>query len=221
DDNLAIGLSALEQNIDGDSNVAFGYKSLNNNTYGDDNIAIGDNALHGNTIGDANIAIGRSAGKYNLTGSGNVFMGKNAGLGHINNDQSNNVMIGHNAGYLNDGDGNLFLGYQSGFNETGDNRLYIENSETGFDSALIYGEFDNDFLRLNANTLIRDTLILPIGANDGYLLRSDFNGKASWAAPDLPAILQDTDNDTKIQMEESIDEDKIRFDLGGIEYFVM
>ena len=33
--------------------------------------------------------------------------------------------------------------------------------------------------------------------------------------------IKDADNDTKIQVEENPDEDKIRFDLGGTEYFLM
>ncbi|MEZ4852283.1 MAG: tail fiber domain-containing protein, partial [Bacteroidia bacterium] len=67
----------------------------------------------------------------------------------------------------------------------------------------------------------RDTLILPTGAVDGYFLRSDATGKASWTAPDLPVILQDTDNDTKIRVETSPDEDIIRFDTKGAERMVI
>lgn len=36
-----------------------------------------------------------------------------------------------------------------------------------------------------------------------------------------PNIIEDADNDTKIQLEESADEDIIRFDMGGNEYFRM
>ncbi|MCR9290971.1 MAG: hypothetical protein NXI23_26680, partial [Bacteroidetes bacterium] len=44
-----------------------------------------------------------------------------------------------------------------------------------------------------------------------------YNG--SWI--DLSSSLSDADNDTKVQVEESGDEDKIRFDMGGTEYFTM
>jgi hypothetical protein len=37
----------------------------------------------------------------------------------------------------------------------------------------------------------------------------------------VQAIVADADNDTKVQVEESGDEDKIRFDMGGTEYFTM
>jgi hypothetical protein len=44
-----------------------------------------------------------------------------------------------------------------------------------------------------------------------------YNG--SWI--DLSSSLSDADNDTKIQVEESGDEDKIRFDMAGTEHFTM
>ena len=44
-----------------------------------------------------------------------------------------------------------------------------------------------------------------------------YNG--SWT--DLSSSLSDADNDTKIQVEESGDEDKIRFDMAGTEHFTM
>ena len=45
------------------------------------------------------------------------------------------------------GDDNVFLGYNAGFNEIGSNKLYIANSDTT--TPLIYGEFDNEVLRVN------------------------------------------------------------------------
>jgi len=59
---------------------------------------------------------------------------------------------------------------------------------------------------------------MPTGAANSYVLQSDASGNASWATN---KILQDTDADTKIQVEKNADEDKIRFDLGGAERWVM
>ncbi|MEQ1743802.1 MAG: tail fiber domain-containing protein [Saprospiraceae bacterium] len=64
------------------------------------------------------------------------------------------------------------------------------------------------------------------GAANGYVLQSDASGNASWVAPATlttaaPAQIQDADADTKIQVEESSNENKIRFDLGGTERWVM
>lgn len=58
----------------------------------------------------------------------------------------------------------------------------------------------------------------------GYIPVSDANGKMTWTAPSAIAginKLVDADNDTKIQVEESADEDIIRFDLSGTEHFLM
>jgi hypothetical protein len=57
------------------------------------------------------------------------------------------------------GNGNIFLGPAAGWNSPESNRLYIDNSGFGPDSALIYGEFDNAVLKLNAWTHVRDALI--------------------------------------------------------------
>ncbi|MCP4001420.1 MAG: hypothetical protein GY727_10975, partial [Gammaproteobacteria bacterium] len=59
------------------------------------------------------------------------------------------------------------------------------------------------------------------GANK--LLTSDVNGLASWQAAvvDTLSLIADTDNDTKIQVEETANDDIIRFDMGGTEYFRM
>ena len=46
----------------------------------------------------------------------------------------------------------MFLGYTAGYDEINSNRLYIENSISS--SPLIYGEFDNDILGLNADVAV-------------------------------------------------------------------
>jgi hypothetical protein len=51
-------------------------------------------------------------------------------------------------------------------------------------------------------------------------LATDGSGVLSWSDLDN-TLLSDADADTKIQVEESNDEDIIRFDLGGTEYFKM
>jgi hypothetical protein len=98
-------------------------------------------------------------------------------------------MVGRRAGQDNgSGVGNVFLGYSAGETETGSNRLYIENSSST--SPLVYGEFDNDWLKINGN----------LSSSGGFT---------------------DDDNDTKIQVEESTDEDLIRFDVNGVETLIL
>jgi hypothetical protein len=57
----------------------------------------------------------------------------------------------------------------------------------------------------------------------GKVLASDANGQASWSTLSALGVneLADADNDTKIQVEKSADEDSIRFDILGTERLVM
>ena len=65
--NVAIGGSALRQNVSGTNTVAIGLSALRENL-GTENIAIGASAPHRNVNGSNNIAIGFRAGYDNLTG---------------------------------------------------------------------------------------------------------------------------------------------------------
>jgi len=55
------------------------------------------------------------------------------------------------------------------------------------------------------------------------ILQTDGAGNVTWEtiASTTPTLLSDADNNTKIQVEESTNEDIIRFDMGGTEYFRM
>ena len=50
----------------------------------------------------------------------------------------------------------VMIGYQAGYNATGNNKLYIDNSGTL--SPLIYGEFDNNFVRVNGRLSVASGL---------------------------------------------------------------
>ncbi|MBN1819109.1 MAG: tail fiber protein, partial [Prolixibacteraceae bacterium] len=56
---------------------------------------------------------------------------------------------------------------------------------------------------------------------DGKVLTSDANGLASWSTAPAGNKIEDADQDTKIQVEESTDDDIIRFDLAGSEKWKM
>ncbi len=60
------------------------------------------------------------------------------------------------------------LGYQAGYNEHGSNKLYIENSSADSTTALIYGEFDNDKIIMNASVGIGTTApLMNLAIGDG------------------------------------------------------
>ena len=182
--NTGIGHGVLYDITTGDYNIAIGEASLVSNTTGNRNIGIGTAVLSSNTTGSDNIALGYGAGDINNTGSQNVFLGSSAGSGTGTNGQpkANNVIIGHEAGRNNNSDANVFLGFQAGYNETGSNRLYIENSNSA--SPLLYGEFDNDLLRINGTLNINNAFSFPTA--DGIanqVLQTDGSGSLSWTTP--------------------------------------
>jgi len=168
-ENTSVGKQALNVNIGGNYNTAVGSDALKNNT-ASDNTAVGNEAMKSNTTGHHNAAFGRSALSANTTASENTAMGGQALIsnttGHHNaafgrSALSNNIVginntaIGADAGTNSIGSGNIFLGNNSGSNDTGDNKLYIENSSSS--TPLIYGEFDNDLVRINGDLEVTGT----------------------------------------------------------------
>lgn len=159
-DNTAIGGQTLNENIDGDDNTAVGWRALRYSTVAKQNTAVGSGALE-HTEGSKNTVVGYEALRMNVGGEENVVVGHDAGRGSVAGDKSGNTLLGYKAGFqLEDGDRNIFLGYNAGYFETGDNKLYIENSDADESEALIYGEFDNDKVRINGTLEINDVLEL-------------------------------------------------------------
>jgi len=157
--NVAIGYEAGRSGADGAGNVFIGSGASRYIDDGGYNVSIGGGAGLRLSDGDRNIAIGRNANFYNQHGDYNIIIGDQAGKGSDAHDKFNNILIGREAGYILDeaDNGNVMIGYQAGYNETGSNKLYIENSSATADSALIYGEFDNDILAINGNVGIGTT----------------------------------------------------------------
>jgi len=171
------------QPFSANSNTYFGTRSGTATTTGAENTAFGYDAGASITTAINNTFFGHNAGKNSTTGEKNTFIGYRSGEDNITGNF--NTYIGRFAGFLNDGSSNIFIGTRAGSLLTnGDNLLYIENSNSN--TPLIYGEFDNDWVKVNGH----------LSASDGFA---------------------DADNDTKIQVEESADEDVIRFDVAGTE----
>ena len=217
--NVSIGTSAGYYNT-ADANVFVGYQSGFSSTTGVYNTMLGYQTGYANTTGGSNTYVGYGAGRNASTPINNTFLGAFAGYdvtvghgntnlgtsaGRKNNDGDYNVNVGYWAGSNSNGNynttigvfagndnvaghRNVFLGYNAGRNETGSDRLHIGNNTT---KTLIYGQFDNDRVAINA---IDPTATLDVngtlrirGGNPGTgkVLTSDANGLASWQ--DAPA----------------------------------
>ncbi len=144
DSNTANGAYALEFNTTGSINTANGDSALFFNTTGNDNTATGFAALLSNTRGFRNTANGVLALFYNTTGSYNTAVGW---LALDNNNGTNNIALGTNAGFnLTDGNNNIDIGNPGVAAESGTVRIGsvqartfiagIRGRTTGFANAL-------------------------------------------------------------------------------------
>lgn len=166
-----LGMSAGQNDDSTDNrNVGVGYFALQVNTTGLYNAAFGYNSLDSNSNGNYNTAIGNLSLNTLTTGSNNTALGTLSGSTNLT------------------GTGNIFIGYQSGLNELGSNTLYIENSNANSSNALIYGEFDNDILRVNGELQIGDAsgISYAFPSADGtasQVMETDGSGNISWVSP--------------------------------------
>jgi hypothetical protein len=180
---IAIGGSALESLTTGVRNLAFGNNTLTDVTTAGDNVAVGNNAgqyiegqqnvaigtnalLGANTNANfmRNVAIGQSAGAGSRDGANNnIYIGFAAGLSA---NATENVVIGSFAGNdLTTGDSNVIIGYSAADGQltTESDKLWIANSNTA--TPLIYGEFDNDLLKINGRVGTPSSIVtLGVGA---------------------------------------------------------
>jgi hypothetical protein len=159
--NVFIGNLSGTKNISSVDNVFIGYRSGRLHTSGNNNVFIGSWAGSEDETGTRNVFIGYHCGMENISGINNTFLGDGAGGNNISGGE--NVYLGRIAGYMNEtGSNNVFIGRSAGYNETGSNKLYISNSGT---NPLLYGEFDNQLLRINGKLLVNGNIELATGAN--------------------------------------------------------
>jgi len=199
--NTVVGNYTLWSSTGGaNNNTAIGNYGLFGLTTGDDNLAMGSFSLTNMTIGARNVAIGGSSGR--------------------NSDGYDNVFIGYQSGYLNVGQNNIFLGSKSGYNETGSNRLYVEPTNSA--NPLIYGEFDNDLVRVNGDFeveqsgAVASTASIINGTNTWNLLNTGASGDLVIEPQtiDGDVIFRDQTNDEWVVLDNTnkkikIDEDDL------------
>ncbi|MCH7658195.1 MAG: tail fiber domain-containing protein [Bacteroidetes bacterium] len=120
------------------------------------------------------IFLGAEAGYSNTSGDNNSFLGNLSG--YSNTTGGYNSYVGRLAGFTNSiGDSCVFIGNAAGYWETGSDKLYIENSDAGSASALIYGDFNANILQFNANIGINGT------PNAFYSLQVNYDADDIWA----------------------------------------
>jgi len=175
--NVFIGKDAGYSNIgdgtflNGEKNVFIGLSAGYSNLSGACNVFVGKDAGKGNVSGIHNICIGTQAGWANEEGSENVFIG---GLSSFNGSGTGNVYLGYLSGMYTTGNNNVLIGYRAGENFSGSNKLYIENTDSSY--PLIYGEFDNDSVKINGsfyvsgNSYVEESL--GIGTDPSYKIHS-------------------------------------------------
>jgi len=79
-------------------------------------------------------------------------------------------------------------------------------------------------LSLNSTGAITFNQAFTFPTADGsanQVLKTDGSGTLSWSSASAITHVADADGDTKIQVEESADEDKIRFDTAGVERMII
>lgn len=147
-----IGHAAGQYAHGADSTVAVGYLAGRYNETSDHATFLGPSAGQFATNAQGAVMVGYSAGENSATGDHSVLIGANAGQNSTVNP--NSVMIGRWAG-LNAANASqsVYIGAFAAENFSRHHSLVID-SQTGYaetgTNALIYGEFDNRTLYLNA-----------------------------------------------------------------------
>ena len=165
--NMFIGSGTGTSLTSGTGNTGIGISCGSDITTGGSNVLLGYTAGYNITTGSNNICIGSNSGNWITTGGSNINIGSAAGA-QISTADSN-VNIGYQAGYSNvTGRGNINIGYKAGYSETGSGNLYIDNISATKFNTLIWGDMNNDSLRLNAavkvktGLQVRDTTIIDL-----------------------------------------------------------
>ncbi len=192
-DNVFIGNSTGFDNRSGTQNVFIGYATGISNTTSSQNVFMGYKTGYSNEDGNYNLFLGSETGYKNISGNNNLFLGINTGFNNTTGD--NNVLLGRYAGYSNSiGDSSVMIGNKSGYYETSGNRLYIENSKANAENALIYGEFDNDSLRFNANVNVDGNMYATTYIGDGSQLTGIAGVTGGVSNPGNTSIVADNDD---------------------------
>ena len=242
--NTVIGRGAMFFNETAWNTVSIGEGSLEKHMIGSTNMAIGAHSLHNHTEGGGNIAIGYRSAWNNILGAGNIFIGNYSGFNELGSNKlyiETSTADSSEALVYGEFDNDL-LAFNAqvkvkdklsinlpGINPThmldiksndsltmrirGSEGFYEHGGKINFGDAnhVFIAESSDDYLRIQG-TAVGIGMTPVVG---GAMLQ--VNGNLTTELIKAKAIV-DSDNDTKIHVEKSADEDVIRFDLGGTEH---
>ena len=189
---IAIGTESMYAQVSGGASVAMGDRSLFNATDVRQTTAIGHAALFNSLGSTGNTAIGHRTLSLETTGEYNTAVGADAGRTNADgeNGGGTNVVIGSEAGITDltpDATGRVLIGFNSWKDRGGNNILSIENSNSV--TPLIYGEFDNDIVRIGGQLQIGSSDDTTAGSiytfpttdgTNGQVLTTNGAGAISW-----------------------------------------
>jgi len=155
--NVGVGGGALYNIASGHSgNVGIGANG-GRGAYGYFNVAIGNDAMYGTSSGGNNVAVGHQSLRTGGAKNDNVAIGTQAGYTLGAGD--GNVFVGNEAAKLiTSGSDNVFIGNFAGAAKTGSvsDTLWIDSTNTA--TPLIYGEFNNDLIKINGDVIVEQAL---------------------------------------------------------------
>ncbi len=146
--NTFLGQDAGLNSVQGSNNTFLGRGAGFNNVLGSFNTLVGRAAGSSSISGFSNTCVGWFSGHSLTTGSGNTFIGDSAG-DTLNADSDNNICIGSGSG--------PFTSIQTS------QKLYIDVLSSN--RPLIYGEFDNNLLRIHGD--------FEVNNSNGNVIRVD------------------------------------------------
>ena len=184
--NLAVGDSSCYGLSSGANNVSIGTNSMYGSGTVDKCTVVGDQALYkagssgtstsSNSVygyysgyeltsGKNNCCFGAQSGQRITTGEDNTFVG--TGSGYNNYAGSRNTYIGRLAGNWCSGASRCIkIGYGAGQNDNTSDRLYIDVWNTS--DPLIYGEFDNNLIKINGRLRVTDNSATAVAGDIRY-----------------------------------------------------
>lgn len=154
---VAIGTSAGFFTTNSGDSVAIGYLAMQQANLSVAAVGVGRQAGYLSTNMQYTVMNGSQSGLASADSYHSVFDGAFAGLRGTNNYSA--VMLGYNAGgSSSNAHHSVFIGRMVGTNTARPYTLMIDSDPPGNTNTLIYGEFDNNMLRVNGSLQVTNTI---------------------------------------------------------------